>query len=109
MNSGTAPKPCPTVYNPLPDGHVKVKILNPASTLANTLESIEPLVLDDALPPAFQFHATVVSLDSLKVPVILKPSLSKVAKVLVVSAPVVLVLNAFVEPRIVSSAIPLPV
>ena len=62
MNSGTAPKPCPTVYDPLPDGHVKLAMLNPDAALTLTVEFTEPLVLDDVLPPAFQFQATIFPL-----------------------------------------------
>jgi len=61
ISSAAEDKPVPTLAPPvaLP---VQETILNPASTLALTVEFIEPSVLDEPLLFAFQFQATIVAL-----------------------------------------------
>ena len=82
-------------------------ILNPLVVLAETLEVIEPSVLDEAVPPANQFQPTKVEpLPFVKssVPNV-KPSLSKDvnACVSVPSACVAFDFNAFVAPLTLSN------
>ena len=53
---GATPNPCPTVaLAPVP---VQDTILNPLVVLAETVELIEPTVLAEPAPFAFQFHDT---------------------------------------------------
>ena len=62
-NDGALPKPCPMVPSlPVP---VHVTIENPASTFADTDDVILPSLFVTVASPAFQHHATKVSLLSL--------------------------------------------
>ena len=47
----------------------QVTILKPASLLTDTVDVISPSVFEDDAPPAFQHHATLVSLPPLVTPV----------------------------------------